>query len=168
MKTKKYISLLLISIILTASSGINVYMHICFHSGEKGISLFGENSADICNNVHHDKCCHHISKQNSCCESEIREDSDKQHCDLQLEAPCCMNMEKYISLEADFLIDNNTLNIDIPIIYADYEKTNEDDLRTCKRQHIINKTRDLPDFSYFIIDFIHSSSTPNCEDLLIS
>jgi hypothetical protein len=84
-KVSNIVSILLILIMLPASSGVSVYHHICSMEGTHNISLYSETT------------CHH-EDDHSCCHSQ---EANKDGCSFE-NHDHCISFVEYFSIDNDY------------------------------------------------------------------
>lgn len=157
---KKIIAILLTLNLLTSITGINIYHHICHHTGHKSVSLTKENltcsddsHSDInccpahkdCANEHSKNCCGHNESTHVAFEP----------------VKCCDEMAQRLSLETEFLIHEKTsLSSYIAVALTTIKQDSPDNESKYKQQLKPIERCDFLVIDDCIIDFIQSASTP--------
>lgn len=157
---KKIIAILLTLNLLTSIIGINVYHHICHHTGHTSVSLSKEELTCTDHN-NESSCCEehkHCAQEHSqsCCGH-----NESTHVAFE-PVKCCDEMAQRISLESEFLIHEKTsLSSYIAVALAEVKQENSDNESQYKHKLKPIERRDFLIIDDCIIDFIHSSSNPD-------
>ncbi len=156
---KKIIAILLTLNLLTSIIGINVYHHVCHHTGHKSVSFSKDELT--CTDHHKEISCCEDHKQCSRKHSEnCCGHNESTHVSFE-PVKCCDELAQRLSLESEFLIHEKTsLSSYIAAALAEIKQETADNESLYKHKLKPIERLDFLVIDDCIIDFIHSSSNP--------